>query len=176
MRVNNGLYPFFYGFCFLSFLITVNASPNLYPVKPSKNEYVVGTGLGLESGLIGVRVSHWFKEPNMILNVAFGLEGFSPVIRLPLVNEGNYDFYFDVASLFTPGALGVITGDDGGILFSRDTFLFGTGFGIQRWLRKQRGYGLYLSAGMTYWVQVIGDHEGGNSIGWSPEFQIGVVY
>ena len=156
------------------------ASPDVYPVKPAKNQYVVGVGLGLESGLLGIRVSRWIKEPNIIFNFAFGLEGFSPVVRLPLVNVGNYDLYFDMASLFTPGALGVITGDDGGILFSKDTFLLGGGFGIQRWLRKKNGYGLYLSAGMTYWVQIIGEHEGSGSgdstVGWSPEFQIGVVY
>jgi len=146
-----------------------------YPVQPSKNKTVFGTGLGLESGMIGLRFSHWLKEPNVIFNFAFGLEGFSPVFRFPLVNAGNYDFYLNMATMFTPGALGKITGDGGGILFSKDTFLYGTGIGIQRWLRERTDYGFYVSAGVTYWFQITGDHEGGD-IGLSPEFQIGIVY
>lgn len=146
-----------------------------YPIQPSTNQTVFGTGLGLESGMIGLRFSHWLKEPNVIFNFAFGLEGFSPVFRLPLINAGNYDFYLNLATMFTPGALGKITGDGGGILFSKDTFLYGTGIGIQRWLRESTDYGFYFSAGMTYWLQVTGEHEGGD-IGLSPEFQIGVVY
>jgi len=151
------------------------SAPQYYPIQPSNNRTVFGTGLGLESGMLGIRFSHWLKEPNVIFNFAFGLEGFSPVFRFPLVNKGNYDFYLNVATMFTPGALGKISGDGGGLLFSKDTFLYGTGMGIQRWLRERTNYGFYFSAGITYWFQVTGDHEGGD-IGISPEFQIGVVY
>jgi len=152
------------------------SGPQYFPIQPAKNKTVLGTGVGLETGMLGIRFSHWLEEPNVIFNFAFGLEGFSPVFRFPLVNLGNYDFYLNVATMFTPGALGKISGDGGGLLFSEDTFLYGTGIGIQRWLRKKTNYSFYFSAGMTYWVQVTGEHEGGGDIGLSPELQIGVLY
>jgi len=147
-----------------------------YPIKSTANQTVLGTGLGLESGMIGIRYSHWYREPAVIFNIAFGLEGFTPTLRIPLLGISHYDFYLDMATLLTPGILGAITGQEEGILFSKDTFLIGPGIGIQRWFKQRTDYGFYFSAGLNYWFQITGDHEGGGDIGISPEFQIGVIF
>lgn len=147
-----------------------------YPVKASINSSVIGSGMGLETGLIGVHYSHWLTEPAVILNFGFGLEGYSPGVRIPLINAGNYDLFIGTAFLLTPGLLGMISGDDGGLIFSKDSFLWGGGLGLQRWVRKRTDYGFYLSVGMNYWAQLSGSHEGGGEVGFLPEAQIGVIF
>ena len=130
---------------------------------------VFALGLGTDTGILGFKYSKWSSNSRLMLGVGVGFEGIIPQVQYPLLEIGSLDLYASSFVWYNPW---------GFLLTSAGSVVVGGGLGIQRWVRKIEGLGLYLNLGASPSFQLLGEHEGGSEmfLGIGLNFQAGFSF
>ncbi len=130
---------------------------------------VLAIGMGVETGLMGIKYSVWSRNSSFIYGVGLGFEGVIPQVQYRVLEYGNFVFYAAGFVWYNPW---------GFLLTSSGSIVLSAGLGIQRWASRETGSGIYLNLGASPIYQVVGMHEGGSEkfLGIAPNFQVGVSW
>ena len=130
---------------------------------------VLAIGLGVETGIMGIKYSVWSRNSSYMYGVGLGFEGVIPQVQYRVSEYRNFVFYTSGFVWYNPW---------GFLLTSSGSIVLGAGVGIQRWANRETGGGIYLSSGVSAIYQIFGLHEGGseNFLGIAPNFQVGISW
>ena len=83
-----------YKFLIAIFMVVTTGFVPAYGQKDTSTHYtyLISPGLGLETGILGIKYAYRFSEKPIIGGVGFGFEGIFPYVKYLAVQKGNWNF------------------------------------------------------------------------------------